>query len=187
MSKLYGFSKDELYVSKFGTMPFYVIGTNWRYNRLSVKYLHNGRVSSIPKDNIVKYNRYDVQDQTNEKERGNIMKTLYEVNGDFAYKIGETSTGLWVMEFKNSGLTLAIDKNDCVKVVPYTITVKNVFTGKEVDFRAKKDSVNIGQMFILSNSHIVAVTKLDTAKDGVQAEFKPIREILTVEVKEGKV
>ncbi len=137
----------------------------------------------LAKDNLVFVGKASEYKEKLKKEKE--MNTLYEfkVMGVTHYgtRLAVNSAGKWVMEVKGQDLPTVVDKNDCEKVVPYTIKVVSL-TGSSNPCHAvvEKGKYRVGQLF-LTNNGIVKVVQLDTGVEGAK-DFKPQAEVLTKEV-----
>lgn len=108
---------------------------------------------------------------TEEKGEEEMTNQLYEFKNlkdnrtVYGYKLATNSAGMWVMEEKGTGDTIAVDKKDVEEVIPYSVSVKFVGGGTTYSYTAKKDQFKIGDVLLLSSDYgdgLAHVTEVDT-------------------------
>jgi hypothetical protein len=95
---------------------------------------------------------------------------LYEVTKEnktvYVTKLAEDSQGRWVVEPKGGGEILTVDKDDCKKVMPYTVSVKFIGNTKSYSYKAKQGQFKEGDLVMIDGSVALAkVTRINTESD----------------------
>lgn len=118
-------------------------------------------------------------------KEGNIkMNQLLQIKDTdkYGYQLAVNSQGKVVFEVKGSNEILTVDKDDLVKVIPYTVTIKFLTntSEKEYAYLAKEGQVNKGDILVVNNS-LAIVTKVNSQSEHATKELTGYR-IPTVEI-----
>jgi hypothetical protein len=149
------FKVGDIIISKKGTKPGEITHLEpWRYCHYEVKYIHNGRIGYISKENSILYHGDPTMTQN----------TLYSFNkedGTLAYAtyLATNSSGEWVVEERGSGVLHTKPKDSFTEVVPFTFSAK---AGNSTQhFTCEEGKVKKGDI-LMNNGMVLEVTELNT-------------------------
>ena len=118
---------------------------------------------------------------TNMTNSSNGNGKLYEFNHNgvkvYAHKLAVNSEGKWVMELKETGVVVAVDKEDCTEVIPNAVRIKFV-GGGTCDYHYPKGILKRGDVISVSVAEgatvfgLAVVTKADFGSNNATKELK---------------
>lgn len=93
----------------------------------------------------------------------------HEGNTHYGYHLATNSQGLWVMEVKSSGATVAVDKSIVKEVIPYTVDIvffdSGVGESSRWSYTAKEGDWSVDDIIVIkpnSNTTFARVVAVDT-------------------------
>lgn len=110
---------------------------------------------------------YEVQN----KGESTMINQLYQIKDKdvYGYKLATNSQGKIVFEVKGTAEVLTVDKNELIKVVPYTVACSFNDGKTTLNFLSSLGAVEVGDV-VVSGHRFYIVQKLNTQYEG-QADY----------------
>jgi hypothetical protein len=149
------FKVGDIIISKKGTKPGEITHLEpWRRWQYEVKYIHNGRIGYISKENAILYHGDTTMTQ-------NTIYSFNKEDGKLAYAtyLATNSSGEWVVEEMGSRAIHTKPKDSFTEVVPFTFSAKAA--NSTLHFTCEEGKVKKGDI-LMNNGMVLEVTELNT-------------------------
>lgn len=121
-----------------------------------------------------------LMDQINERatDMAQELPALYQTKEEtprFGTRIGEDSQGRIVLEIKGTGEAVAFERSIVERVMPYTVSIIEVGTGKTHTVRAQKGDVEVGDLVTMGGKALCYVHAVNTKSSSATEELSGLR------------